>query len=127
MPLLAVENAAVAYVRGRVPEFEPTFQELLADEGYWELSSLHVFSELARWTIEQAADDVAARTLAAVEFVWCERSMRDGGDEGVDYLESLASFASGHPKRFEELRLYFGPEVAKWMASYGPGPSAQRG
>jgi hypothetical protein len=67
----AVESVAVAYVRGRVPEFESRFDALLADEGFWELGSIQTFSELASWL--SAFDDpaVRARTLAAVEFVRC--------------------------------------------------------
>ena len=40
MTFQAVENVAVAFVRGRVPEFEATFCELLEEERYWELSAV---------------------------------------------------------------------------------------
>ncbi len=112
---------AVAYVRGRVPEFEPAYAELLSDEGYWELGGLQVFSELARWVLEHADDTVAARTFAAVEFVMVERSVRVGQDEAVEFFETLAAEAERRPARFRSLRDFWGPAMRAWMADYGPG------
>lgn len=118
MQLLAVENVAVAYLRGRLPEFEPTFRRLLDEEGYWELGSIQTFDELARWLFEDAPGDVAARAFEAVEFVLIQPSMREGNDEAVEFFETLAAEALRRPARFNELRAFWGEPTLEWMTSF---------
>ena len=116
---LAVENVAVAYVRGRVPEFEPAFGRLLDEEGYWELGSIHTFAELARWLIDEATEEAAGRTFQAVEFVLTQRSMREGHDEAIEFFEALAAEAvRGSSSRFQELRAFWGKPTLGWMTSF---------
>lgn len=114
----AVENVAVAFVRGRVPEFEPAFQEVLGDEGYWELSALQTFSELARWVLNDADADATARTFTAVEFVLVADSMREGNDEAVEFFETLAQELRRQPQLMERVRPAFGPPTREWLSRW---------
>lgn len=117
---LAVENVAVAYVRGRVPEFEPTFEVLLDEEGYWELGSVQVFAELARRTVEAFDDEAARRTFAAVEFVQTAQSVREGTDEAAEFFEALAAEAAHRPERFRTLRALWGEPTQRWFEQHCP-------
>jgi hypothetical protein len=113
----AVENVAVAFIRGRVPEFEASFAALLKQEGYWELGSIQVFSELATWTLEQHDDELVARVFAAVEFVKSQDSMRHGNDEAVEFYESIrADVPAEARERYERL---WGEVTRDWMTSFG--------
>lgn len=114
----AVESLAVAFIRGRVPEFEAHFRRLLEQEGYWDLGGIQVFAELARWVMRQRDDELVARVFYAVEFMKTEDSMRYGGAEAVEFYETIDAEARDERVMSRLARLWGGPTEA-WMTAYG--------
>ena len=132
--LKAVDSKSVALIRSEVPEFEPHFQELLAD---WdEVGPFQVVSAFARWLIEVPDEAVLRRGFAAIDRMAADNEFRDDGwDLSVEFFETVEQeIRWRQPSRIarllgrkpdhslcERIAPYAGPHMTEWFQRYASG------
>ena len=95
LSLWAVDFAVINALREAVPEFEPRFAELIADDN--EMGPYEIMDWFASWFLgrqqDRSTDGVPHRVYGLIEWILAAKRVRGGTELIVEFLEAIAAEA----------------------------------